>query len=87
MEGRGLGGKATGPGQLDSNEGLFSATVRVRRQPGQAWGDSCSKQVVECSGRQSTLICLHLYKGRAGSVTAEAGFGRSDSESTLSCFS
>lgn len=70
--GRALGGETTGLDQLDNIKGFFKKNFG-RAQAEQedireSGGDSCLKQVVECSGRQSLLSCLDLCECRTDFV-------------------
>ena len=56
--GRGLGGEATGLGQLDYREGLFI-------WPGQAEGDTTQSRWQNVLGDEAPLSSLHLCKSRA----------------------
>lgn len=60
MLGRALGRESAALGHLDNREEISSVTVRAR----QAGGDSCLRQVVECSNSLNTYLAT--IGGRVG---------------------
>lgn len=76
--GRAVGRERGALGHLDNREEISSVTVRAR----QAGGDSCLRQVEECSRRLD--IYLAIICGRVGQSLAVRAQGRLASEGRVS---